>query len=311
MITVLSLSPAIDKRLEFESFILGGTNRVRLARAEGAGKGIDVALAAQALGLPAHCVGILAGGGEPVTERLERNNVAYSFLPAPGQVRINQKLFDRTSGITTEVNEPVPEAPPSLLTEIFAMTANTALTSEYLVLNGSLPQGCPSDWYGKLIRHVRGIAPKCRVILDADGDSLCLGMENRPWLVKPNLDELEQASGKPLKEREDILAAALSLCALGAQVVVVSMGENGAMAVTENKAVFSPGIREPIQTTTGAGDAMVAGLIKGFSEGDSLAEALRNGIAAATARCAFGGDAFLKMRDFARFLTMVEISTIR
>ncbi len=310
MITILSLSPAIDKRLEFDGFRLGGTNRIQSAHTEGAGKGIDVALAARALGIPARCIGILAGGGAPVTERLDRNGAAHDFLPTPGTVRVNQKLYDRTNGVITEVSEPSPEAPRDVLQRAFKAALAAAGESRFLVLTGSLPQGCPPGWYADLIRSVRGGAPSCRVVLDADGERLSLGMRARPWLVKPNRAELEQAHGKPLRAKEDILAAARALCEGGPDVVVVSMGGEGAMAVSRTEAVFAPALKEPIRTTTGAGDAMVGGLLKGFVESDSLENALRHGVASATARCVYGGDAFIDAALYAEYAPKVNVLTI-
>ena len=143
MITTISLSPAIDKRLEFDTFALGGTNRVAAVQAEGAGKAVNVALGARALGMDAVCAGILPFGGEPVTQRLACGGVRHDFLPAPGNVRINQKLFDRSTGVLTEANESCPPAPEELLVRAQEQAAAYAAQSEFLVLTGSLPAGCP------------------------------------------------------------------------------------------------------------------------------------------------------------------------
>ena len=303
MITTISLSPAIDKRLEFETFSIGGTNRVVRSEAEGAGKAVNVALAVQALGLPAHCAGILPGSGQFITERLERFGVAYDFLPAPGSVRVNQKLFYRSTQVLTEMNESCPPVNDELLEAAAAHAVECAKKSDYLVLTGSLPPKCPTGWYGEVLRRVHAEAPACRVILDAEGKRFSLAVDEKPWLVKPNQYELGLFAGRPLDTHEDILAAARALIERGVEVVVVSMGSHGAIAVRGDEAMFVPGLKLHVVTTVGAGDSMVAGLMYGFSERDDLAWALRCGTASAAARCVYAGPGYL---DRAVFREMLE-----
>lgn len=296
MITVVSMSPAIDKRLEFESIALWRTNRVLACHTEGAGKAIAVALAATALGSRAQCVGILPGMERTILERLDRNNVRHDFLCAPGSVRTNIKLYDRSQKRITEINEPCPPVTADVLVRAAERVVEYAKSSDFLVLTGSLPEGCPSDWYADMIRRVRMVAPRCRCVLDADGDRLRIGIQARPWLIKPNVEELEQICGCALDAqgticKERVLAAVRSLLQDGAEVVIASLGAEGAVAVSQKEAYFAPSIPIEAVTTTSAGDAMVAGLLHGFERSHSLRDALQHGMAAATSRCLYGGDA--------------------
>lgn len=302
MITTISLSPAIDKRLEFDTFALGGTNRVAAVQAEGAGKAVNVALGARTLGMDAVCAGILPFGGEPVTQRLACGGVRHDFLPAPGNVRINQKLFDRSTGVLTEANESCPPAPEELLVRAQEQAAAYAAQSEFLVLTGSLPSGCPKDYYARVLRRAHEEAPACRCVLDAEGERFALGVHERPWLVKPNRHELELFAGRPLPDNQQLLAAARALLALGVGVAVVSMGAQGALAARAQEAVFVPSLPLTVRTTVGAGDAMVAGLLYGFSQRDDLAWALRCGTASAAARCVCEGEGYLCARTFESML---------
>lgn len=302
MITTISLSPAIDKRLEFDHFSIGGTNRVRRAEAEGAGKAVNVALGLQALDLSALCAGILPDNGRLITERLEAGRVACDFLPAPGSVRVNQKLFDRGTQVLTEINESCPPMTPELVAAAEELAVAHAKESEFLVLTGSLPPKCPADWYARVLRRVHREAPQCRVVLDAEGERFALAVAEKPWLVKPNQYELGLFAGRPLDTREDILAAARALNRRGVEVVVVSMGKDGALAVRGEENVFVPAMKIDVHTTVGAGDAMVAGLLRGFSERNDLAHALKCGTASAAARCANTGAGYLQRETFEKLM---------
>ncbi|MDR0929594.1 MAG: 1-phosphofructokinase family hexose kinase [Oscillospiraceae bacterium] len=306
-ITVVSLSPALDKRMEVAGFRPGGTHRVLSTRADAAGKAIHVALGLSALGRRVRCMGILPGRGGAFTERLSRGGVLFDFLDAPGEVRVNQKIYDRLTGEITEINEPCPDAPEALLEAAADAALAAARDSAFLVLTGSLPGACPADWYARLIARVREAAPHCRCVLDADGERLRLGIPAKPFLIKPNEHELAEWAGRPLASRGEVLQAARTLRAQGVSWVVVSMGAQGAMLVTEEGAFAAEALKERIQTTTGAGDAMVAGLLHGIMDGMSAADVLRYGVAAATAHCMEAGDGFLQKECAQRLRAKIQI----
>lgn len=297
MITVVSMSPAIDKRLEFDHFSLCKTNRVQSAQTEAAGKGIAVSVAAHAMGLPVRCIGILPGMEPLIIERLQRYKIPFDFLPAPGAVRTNLKLFDRTTCQTTEINEPCPTVPIELQKKAAEKIVEYAKESEFLVLTGSLPEGFGFDWYAEIIREARRHAPQCRCVLDADGERLRLGVLSRPWMIKPNLEEMEQLTGERFDENgrqslQKLLYAARLIQKQGVENVVISLGAEGAMAVS-GEACFTPAPPISVVTTTNAGDAMVAGFLYGFVKQNTAAEALRFAAAAAASRCCRAGDAFI------------------
>lgn len=315
MITVVSLSPSIDKKLELDHFSLYRTNRVRSSCEEAAGKGIIVSLAAQAMGLPVRCVGILPEMHPLFLERLNRNGVLFDFLPAPGAVRTNLKLFDRTTRQITEVNEPCPTAPRAFVAEVTEHVLAYAKKSKYLVLTGSLPDGFDAGWYAEMIRTLRDAAPDCRCILDADGERLRLGVCARPWMIKPNLEEIEQMTGECFHEEgclafDRLLSSARSIVHSGIENVVVSLGAEGAIAVTAKEAYFSPAPPIDIQTTTGAGDAMVAGFLYGFMKHNMVSSALRCAVASAASRCHTGGDACINFEYMESMCAGITIANI-
>ena len=207
MITTISLNPSIDRTVEVERFVPGGLNRVVEAHSVAAGKGVNVALAASALGVDAECIGFMYKEGARLFEkRLMLNATAYNFIWCEGSVRTNIKVFDREKGEITEINEPgarVGEADLERMTELVALHAEN---TDCLVLSGSMPPGCPKDYYRTLLRAVDGLG--CRCILDAEGERLALGVEAKPYLIKPNRFELETMVGRELRSLADIRDAA-------------------------------------------------------------------------------------------------------
>jgi len=302
-ITVLCLNPAIDRTVEVAEFAPCATNRIFAEHSVGAGKGVNVAAAARRLGMEAACVGLLPRrGGRLVLDRLARQGVEASFVPTPGSVRVNLKIRDR-SGAVTELNEPGEPVGKRYLARARAEALRLASASEYLVLTGSLPSGCPPDFYAKLMA---GVPSTCRCVLDASGEALAVGLGARPFLIKPNRQELETACGKALNTLQDARAAALSLIEAGARRVAVSLAGEGALLTDGNRVLYAPGLTVPVRSTTGAGDAMVAGMIAGFGEGDDLQCALRCGMASAAASIV-SGNMTPQPGTYERFLRAVRV----
>ena len=315
MITVVSMSPAIDKRIECDSFSLHKTNRAQHTHTEAAGKGMHVAIAAQLMGLPVRCLGILPGMEPLFMERLRRHGVPFDFLPGPGHVRTNLKLFDRSARQITEVNEPCPAVPPELVKTIYEKIIDSAKKSDYLVLTGSLPEGFDSGWYAEVIQEVRHTAPHCRCVLDADGEKLRLGILSRPWMIKPNLEEMEQLTGTRFYmdsrlSLKRLLSSAREIQSRGIANIVISLGAEGAMAVMEKSAFFAPALPIDVTTTTGAGDAMVAGFLYGLIKNGTAGEALIYAAAAAASRCHCGGDAFFDFQYMLRISAEINVISL-
>lgn len=112
------------------------------ARSDGSGKGVNVALAARALGHEAACVGLLnENGGAMVEERLKAAGVACGFAKAKGEVRTNLKVFDRSSQRITEINESGKIPEEAQLRQLEALVDRYAAWADVMVFTGSLPPG--------------------------------------------------------------------------------------------------------------------------------------------------------------------------
>lgn len=309
MITSVSLNPSIDRTLTVERFVPGGLNRVVSKSDVAAGKGINVALTVAGLGLDAECIGFMYDEGASLFEkRLMLNSTPYDFIQCEGSVRTNIKVFDRTEGIVTELNESGMTIGEGDLSRMVDLVVRHAENSDYLILSGSTPPGCPADFYKTLINAVDGLG--CRCILDADGERLKRGLEARPFMIKPNRFELETMTGTELKSLSDIRNAALKYIDLGVEVVAVSLGAEGAMITDGSETLFAPKMNVEVKGTVGAGDAMVAGLAAGFMADCDLEQTFRMGVACASARCVTEGYKTIDRTIYKAFLDMVRIERV-
>lgn len=284
MITSVSLNPSIDRTIGVENFTTGGLNRVLSQTDVAAGKGVNVALAAAALGADSECIGFMyREGGSLFEKRLREGGVHSDFMWCEGAVRVNVKVFDRTKGEITELNSSGTPVTGEQLAGMIRLVQAHARKSDFLILSGSLPPACPVDYYRTLAEAAEG--ENCRVLLDADGDRLRAGIKAKPFLIKPNRYELELLTGRKLDSTDLLLEAAQDCIREGVGAVAVSMGGEGAL-ITDGRAAFRvPGLKVEVKSTVAAGDSMIAGMAVGLSRGYPVEEAFRLGVAAATARC--------------------------
>ena len=309
MITSISLNPSIDRTLEVASFTAGGLNRVQAQTDVAAGKGTNVALAAAALGEKAECIGFMyREGGRLFEERLAAGGADSDFLWCDGAVRVNIKVFDRERGEITEINSSGTPVTQAQLDAMKELVLRHARNTDFLILTGSLPPGCPVDYYRTLAEAAA--AENCRVLLDADGERLRSGLLAKPFLIKPNRYELELLTGKTLDSIDKLMMAARELIDGGVGIVAVSMGGEGALITDGREAWRTPGLAVDVKSTVAAGDSMIAGLAAGFTRGYDLREAFRLGVAAATARCATAPERIIDLESCLRFAGQLQMERL-
>ena len=147
-------------------------------------------------------------------------------------------------------------------------------------------------------------------MLDADGDRLRLGLEARPFMIKPNRFELESMAGHSLDTLEAVRDAARKYIHMGVEVVAVSLGVDGAMILRDKEALYAKKLNIEVKSTVGAGDSMVAGLVAGFMAEHTLEETFRMGMACATARCMTEGYRIVDRTVYKALMDMVVIERI-
>lgn len=309
MITTVCLNPCIDRSISIAEFAYGGMNRVQSLRNDAGGKGVNVAITAARLGLETECITFLRkNGGHEIENRLMGNGVSSDAIWLDGTLRTNIKLLDRSNGIITEINESGASVTAEDLQKMTSLVCAHAQDSDFLVFSGSMPPGCPTDYYRTLIEAVEGL--NCRCVLDADGDRLIEGLKARPFLIKPNKPELEAVVGRPLNTLQEIRDAATVYIDMGVSVVAVSMGSEGALITNGSESYYAPRLAVEVKSTVGAGDAMIAGYTAGFLAELPLDEVFRKGVACATASVMTEGTLLIDKAVYRSLLDKIEIQSI-
>lgn len=275
MICTVTLNPALDKTVEIPSLTIDSVNRITTMRTDPGGKGINVSKVISKLGGKSIATGVLGGGtGRSIQSALEAMGLETSFLFAEGETRTNLKIIDPVCHTNTDINEPgiivSEEILNGLLHDVIAMVS----AGDIVVLSGSLPKGAPKDTYKTWVNACKEAGAK--VILDADGDLLAAGIEASPYLIKPNNHELSKLMGQTLETPQELEKAARGLMEkYGIAKIVVSMGGDGALYVTDEETIYAEGLKVPVGSTVGAGDSVVAALAVAEESGMSLEETVR------------------------------------
>ncbi|WP_152396800.1 1-phosphofructokinase [Paenibacillus guangzhouensis] len=311
-IVTVTLNAAIDKTYTVPQFDLNHAYRVNDMVATAGGKGINVARVASILQQPVIVSGFVAGSqGRFITEGLNREGIAHDFVQVPGESRVCITILDPAKpNEQTELLEPGPRITPEAMDALSLKLQELAKTSTCMAFSGSLPMGCPTDTYARLIRDVKLSNPDLRIVLDASGDALVAGLEAKPFLIKPNEHEIEKLVGKTVQSPEELHACIRNLMAEGIACVVVSLGKDGAIAGYQGKlyrVTFPP---LEIVNPVGSGDSMVSGMIIAFERGYNIEDTLRLGSACGSANALMIGAGSVQPTDVERLFADVHVQVI-
>lgn len=278
MVYTVTFNPALDYVLQVVRLCPGKLHRADGSSFAPGGKGINVSSVLQNLGVPSVATGFVAGDvGEVICRKLEARGIETDFIRIPGQSRINVKIKGKEE---TEINAGGPHIPPESF-EALVQKLSGLPSGSVLVLAGSVPASLPKDIYERLLAALA--RPDLRVVADASGELLLGVLPFRPWLIKPNRDELDETFGLHMRSVDEALSYAEKLRTMGAQNVIVSMGGGGALMVSASGVYFQSAFEGNVVDTVGAGDSMVAGFIAAKEWGRDDREALRFAVAAGCA----------------------------
>ena len=281
MIVTFTPNPSLDRTIAIESLERGHVHRALSLRDDPGGKGVNVSRALAAHGSPTLAVlPVGAEGAHTFSTLLEEAGVAFAFVDLPGALRTNVTLAE-SDGTTTKINEPGRASNAQDAAAMLDALDAPLRGASWVVGCGSLPPGLDGTLYAELVRraHERGV----RVAIDASGEPLSTAIAAGPDLVKPNVHELAEHAGRPLTRLEDVLEAAREVLDAGVTTVLVSLGAQGAVAVTREGASHATAIASQPRSTVAAGDCLLAGWLQAVQSGASPEEALATAVRWGTA----------------------------
>jgi 1-phosphofructokinase len=284
MITTVTLNPAIDKVVEISRLVPGQVHRVSHQVVSLGGKSINVARILTGLNNPTKAICFLGKTNyEEIVMLSKEDQIPLEPIMLDGLTRTNVKVVEPDEAYrTTDINEMGFEVSEARLEEMTAVILKHGEASDYIVLSGSLPRGVGVDYYKQIALKLK---EKTKVVIDADGEILMKGMEGAPFMIKPNIHELEAAVGKTIDSEAMIVEVCRELIqTYGLTYILVSRGEDGSVLVGAEIVLSAEVIPVKVLSTVGAGDSMLAGMLYGLAEDslhneESLTKALSYGVA--------------------------------
>ncbi len=283
MILAAGLSPAWQQILVFDRFTRGEVNRAVEACACASGKVINVGIALTSLGAEARTLSVLGGrSGAMIESEMAALGVSSQWIQDPATTRTCTTIIERSTGETTELVENAAMIQARSCEAFLSALRNEAQAAQWVILSGSLPPSAGRPSTKSLYREMLERLPStARVILDARGPEMLECLSQRPFLVKPNREELALTVGRDLPDKESLITAMREVNHLGAEWVLVTHGggEVWLSSLSELWCFTPPQIE--VVNAIGCGDCLTAGLTASLAEGHDLPTAIRFGIAAA------------------------------
>lgn len=309
-ILTVSINAAVDVSYVIDHFAVGKINTVREMSRMAGGKANNVARVLASLGQSVVATGFAGGSaGHFIQSDLRRLGIDAQYEPTGGENRTCTAIVDPTGHTLTEVRERGPVLSADDLERFLDRFRTLVQQVDLVVISGSVPPGLPSDVYATLVSEAYRIS-QARTIADASGKALAEVLKAQPYLVKPNIDELQEWAGTELPDEAAVMAAARKLMAAGPLVVAVSLGAKGLLLVSPEGAwrAVPPRI-QPINTV-GSGDSLVAGFAAGLTQGLPAEEVLRLAVGCGTANALTTGVAVVQKDDLDRILPQVQIERL-
>jgi 6-phosphofructokinase 2 len=308
MIYTITLNPALDRTLWVTKIMADDSNRIEQERRYAGGKGVDVSKVLTTLGVENKALGFVGGfAGEEVEGLLLNEGILCEFVRISNETRTNIIVNDQSTGNQMVLSARGPEIKPYELMRLIHKVEKLE-QPDIVILSGSFPPGIHPDISRKIIELVKSQGAK--VIMDADGETLKIGIHGCPDVIKPNIHELSRLVGADLKNRTDIIDAARRVRDQGVAVVLVSMGADGMLLVSDKETWLASPPQVKVKNTIGAGDSAIAGYVYALVAGKPAEEALTWAVATGTATTLRTGTALCQKEDVLQLLPKVELQSV-
>ena len=281
MITVAGFNTAIDRFIQVDALTPGEVHRVREEKIYPGGKGVHVAQTIAELGERVRLIGLVDQAHEAfIARQLNARGALFHGVAIEGQLRQCLALQE-PDGRITEILAQGPQLNPIEQDALLREFGRSVEDSELMILSGSLPRGFADSLYAGLVEYAHGLGKRC--LVDASGEALRHAVDAKPWLVKPNRDEISRLVGYPVTDLPAAEQAVTALRERGVAMPVVSLGELGAVAADESGVLHARLEAARVLNTVGSGDCFLAGMAVAILRKLPLDEALRLAVACGVA----------------------------
>lgn len=309
MILTVTLNAAIDKRYVMEGVRIGEVNRVKECVYVPGGKGLNVSKPLAISGADVVATGFVGGhAGKYIEDALKPFGIKSDFYHVDAESRSCINIWDEANQVQTEFLEPgftLTEADFEGFVEKFKGLVKEA---EAVAMSGSVPKGLDGTAYQKLVELVKEAGKK--VILDTSGKLLTMGIEAKPTMIKPNIDEIRMLTGTNCDSLEEMIKAAKMIHVNGVEIVAVSLGGDGSFVVCDEGIFRAEVPKINAVNTVGCGDSMIAGFALGLSEGLPMEETLRKASAISAAAAMREETGFYIKEDMEKIYQEIRIAKL-
>jgi tagatose 6-phosphate kinase len=310
MILAVTMNPAIDKVYSIRNFRVGEVHRLEDMTMTAGGKGLNVARVARLLGEDVAAAGFIGGSnGIFIEKEIEKLGIVNNFLHIDGESRICIAIMDRERITSTEILEPGPSISQKDCDSFIKDYEKCLSSFSVITASGSLPSGVPTDLYKILIEKAKQMGKK--FILDTSGEYLKNGIKGRPYMVKPNLEEMENIMGKKFTKLSDKINCLHSLKESGIELPCMTLGREGALAVLEDGAYRFSAEEIQVVNTVGSGDSFVAGCATAINRGMDELSIIRLGMACGMSNTQFFKTGFIDEEQVNKFLNMINVERMK
>lgn len=310
LVATLTPNPAVDVSTSTDRLESGRKLRCAPGRRDPGGGGINVARVVRRLGAQALAI-YPAGGftGRLLQDLVEREELRSVVVPTAGDTREDFTVLEAASGEQYRFVLPGPHLHGVEWMACLKALADLPVKPDMVCVSGSLPPGVPDDFYARVAAIVGSWG--VRLAIDASGPALKAALEERLFLIKPNLRELAELTGHALDDEGAQIRACRDLlgrCRL--EVVALTLGAKGALLVTRDRVWRAPALPiEPV-STVGAGDSFLGGLVWALASKLTLAEAFPHAVAAGSAALLADGTELCRPEDVRRLLARVTVEEL-
>ena len=278
MIYTLTLNPSIDYIISLNSVELGKVNRCTKTFKFPGGKGINVSRVLKNSGTDSVALGFVGGfTGEFINLTLNNLGIHTDFIKVKEDSRINVKI---KSVDETDINADGPYIEKEAL-NLLLDKLNKLKDDDILVLAGKIQSSLPDNLYSE----IQDIANKnnVKVVVDTSGKALLESVKKKPFLIKPNNFEIEEAFNIKIKDRNELIDYGKKLNTMGAENVIISLAGDGALLINNSGVFFGNSPKGEVKNSVGAGDSLVAGFLHEYSKSKNILDSFKRGIATGSA----------------------------